>query len=153
MQHPIEYLPNDALLFLLVSRYCETDRLSAIAWSMFGQVIGWARVQAICDLCTSMSASVTIMPVLAGQRGRPSTNASASAVILRIWRLHFVVAPNIPARYCTGYLGDICVPADPNPMDFSGWFEAYLDNQWHVFGVSALKPDTHNLLLQQKGPI
>ena len=40
---------------------------------------------------------------------------------------------NIPARYATGYLGDIGVPADPNPMDFSAWFEAYLGGQWHTF--------------------
>ena len=40
---------------------------------------------------------------------------------------------NIPARYCTGYIGDIGVPVSPDPMDFSAWFEAYLGGAWHVF--------------------
>ena len=39
---------------------------------------------------------------------------------------------NIPARYCTGYLGDIGVPPDINPMDFSGWSEVYLDGRWYT---------------------
>ena len=40
---------------------------------------------------------------------------------------------NIPARYVTGYLGDIGVPPVRFPMDFSAWFEAYLGGQWYTF--------------------
>jgi transglutaminase-like putative cysteine protease len=40
---------------------------------------------------------------------------------------------NIPACYATGYLGDIGVAPDPNPMDFSAWFEVFLQGQWYTF--------------------
>jgi len=133
MQHPIENLPDEALLFLLGSRYCETDRLSTIAWSMFGHVEGWARVQAICDFVNQH--------VSFGYHHARATRTAWETYNERVGvcrdfahlALTFCRCTNIPARYCTGYLGDIGVPADPNPMDFSGWFEVYLDNQWHVF--------------------
>jgi transglutaminase-like putative cysteine protease len=133
MQHPIEDLPDDALLFLLGSRYCETDRLSAVAWSMFGHVEGWARVQAICDFVHQHVS-------FGYDHARPTRTAwetfNERVGVCRDFAhlaLTLCRCTNIPARYCTGYLGDIGVPADPNPMDFSGWFEVYLDNQWHVF--------------------
>jgi transglutaminase-like putative cysteine protease len=132
-QHPIEALPDDALLFLLGSRYCETDRLLQVAWSMFGHVEGWARVQAICDFVHQH--------VSFGYHHARNTRTAWETFNERIGvcrdfahlALTLCRCTNIPARYCTGYLGDIGVPADPNPMDFSGWFEAFLDNQWHVF--------------------
>ncbi len=40
---------------------------------------------------------------------------------------------NIPARYVNGYLGDIGVPPDPAPMDFSAWFEVFLGDRWYTF--------------------
>ncbi|MFL5285558.1 MAG: transglutaminase family protein [Rhodopila sp.] len=133
LQHPIEDLPDDVLLFLLGSRYCETDRLSAVAWSMFGHVEGWARVQAICDFVHQHVR-------FGYDYARPTRTAwetyNERVGVCRDFAhlaLTLCRCTNIPARYCTGYLGDIGVPADPNPMDFSGWFEVYLDNQWHVF--------------------
>lgn len=132
-QQPVENLPDEALLFLLPSRYCETDRLSEIAWSLFGHVQGWARVQAICDF---VHQHVTF-----GYHHARNTRTAWETYNERVGvcrdfahlALTLCRCTNIPARYCTGYLGDIGVPSDPNPMDFSGWFEAYLDNRWHVF--------------------
>jgi transglutaminase-like putative cysteine protease len=54
---------------------------------------------------------------------------------------------NIPARYCTGYLGDIGVPALDAPMDFSAWFEAYLGGQWHVFDARFNTPRIGRVLM------
>jgi transglutaminase-like putative cysteine protease len=132
-QHPIENLPDEVLLFLLGSRYCETDRLSTVAWSMFGHVEGWARVQAICDFVHQHVS-------FGYHHARPTRTAwetyNERVGVCRDFAhlaLTLCRCTNIPARYCTGYLGDIGVPADSNPMDFSGWFEAYLDNHWHVF--------------------
>jgi transglutaminase-like putative cysteine protease len=134
MQHPIEDLPNDALLFLLGSRYCETDRLSALAWSMFGHVEGWARVQAICDFVHQHVS-------FGYHHARPTRTAwetyNERVGVCRDFAhlaLTLCRCTNIPARYCTGYLGDIGVPADPNPMDFSGWFEC----TWTTSGMCSM---------------
>ena len=54
---------------------------------------------------------------------------------------------NIPARYCTGYLGDIGVPVDPNPMDFSAWFEVYLGDRWYTFDARNNKPRIGRVLI------
>ena len=132
-QHPVETLPNETLLFLLGSRYCETDRLTEFAWSRFGQLSGWARVQAICDF---VHRHVTF-----GYQHARATRTAWETFNERIGvcrdfahlALTLCRCCNIPARYCTGYLGDIGVPPDAAPMDFSGWFEAYLDHRWHVF--------------------
>jgi transglutaminase-like putative cysteine protease len=53
----------------------------------------------------------------------------------------------IPARYCTGYMGDIGIPYDPEPMDFSGWFEAYLSGQWYTFDARHNKPRIGRILM------
>ena len=133
MQHPVQTLPAETLMFLLGSRYCETDRLSDFAWSRFGHLQGWARVQAICDFVHGhisfgyQHARATRTAWEAFQEGVGVCRDFAH-LALTLCR-----CSNIPARYCTGYLGDIGVPPDPAPMDFSGWFEAYLGNQWHVF--------------------
>ncbi|MGZ8199130.1 MAG: transglutaminase-like domain-containing protein [Burkholderiales bacterium] len=132
-QHEITELPNDALVFLLGSRYCETDRLSDIAWSLFAKTPpGWARVQAICDhvhdwiefgyehACATASA----WDSYTGRKGVCRDYAHLAIAFCRCM--------NIPARYCTGYLGDIGVPR-VDPMDFSAWFEAYLGGQWYTF--------------------
>jgi transglutaminase-like putative cysteine protease len=146
-QHPIEELPDDALLFLLGSRYCETDRLSQVAWSMFGHVEGWARVRAICDFVHQH--------VSFGYHHARNTRTAWEAFNERVGvcrdfahlALTLCRCTNIPARYCTGYLGDIGVPADPNPMDFSGWFEAYLDGKWHVFDARHNTPRIGRILI------
>ena len=133
-QHAVPELPDDTLVFLLGSRYCETDRLSEIAWSLFGNTpLGWGRVQAICHYVHQHIAF--------GYEHARNTRTAWEAYCDRtgVCRdyAHLAVAfcrcMNIPARYCTGYLGDIGVPATDAPMDFAAWFEAYLDGAWHTF--------------------
>jgi transglutaminase-like putative cysteine protease len=133
-QHAAEDLPEETLVFLLGSRYCETDRLSETAWALFGQTpLGWPRVQAICDFVHGHIAF--------GYQHARATRTALEAFNERVGvcrdYTHLAIAfcrcMNIPARYCTGYLGDIGVPASPDPMDFSAWFEAYLVGGWHTF--------------------
>jgi transglutaminase-like putative cysteine protease len=133
-QHEISELPHDVLVFLLASRYCETERLMAAAWARFGNTpLGWARVQAICDFVQSYvhfgyqhaRATRTAADVLVERRGVCRDFAHLAITLCRCM--------NIPARYCTGYLGDIGVPPEPDPMDFSAWFEVYLGGRWCAF--------------------
>jgi transglutaminase-like putative cysteine protease len=133
-QHPVEELPEETLVFLLGSRYCDTDRLSDTAWSLFGNTpMGWGRVQAICDFVHNH--------ITFGYQFARSTRTAWEAYNERrgVCRdfahlgVAFCRAMNIPARYCTGYLSDVGVPPPYSPMDFAGWFEAYLDGAWHTF--------------------
>ena len=133
-QTPVEELPDDALLFLLGSRYCETDRLSDIAWRLFGTTpTGWPRVQAICDYVHEHIAfgyeharfTRTAWEALQDKTGVCRDYAHLAVAFCRCM--------NIPARYCTGYLGDIGIPPPYGPMDFAAWFEAYLDGNWYTF--------------------
>jgi transglutaminase-like putative cysteine protease len=132
-QHDIVELPNEALVFLLGSRYCETDRLSDTAWSLFAHTQpGWARVQAICDY---VHERITF----GYQHARSTASAWDSYMerkgVCRDYAhlaITFCRCMNIPARYCTGYMGDIGVPV-VEPMDFSAWFEVYLGGQWYTF--------------------
>jgi transglutaminase-like putative cysteine protease len=133
-QIAVEDLPPETLPFLLGSRYCETDLLSDLAWSLFGQTRpGWARVQAIVDYVHDRI-----------QFGYPHARSTRTAEQAHEERIgvcrdfaHLAVtlcrAMNIPARYCTGYLGDIGIPPVDAPMDFSAWFEVYLEGGWHTF--------------------
>jgi transglutaminase-like putative cysteine protease len=133
-QTPVEELPDETLMFLLGSRYCETDRLSDTAWKLFGATPpGWARVQAICDYVHN---HITF----GYEHARVTKTASdAHDEKLGVCRdfahlgVTFCRCMNIPARYCTGYLGDIGMPPPYGPMDFAGWFEAYLDGRWYTF--------------------
>lgn len=133
-QHAIQALPEEALMFLLGSRYCETDRLSETAWNLFaGAPTGWGRVQAICDF---VHQHITF----GYKHARPTKTAweafNERNGVCRDYA-HLAIAfcrcMNIPARYCTGYLGDIGVPPADSPMDFAGWFEAYLGGAWYTF--------------------
>jgi transglutaminase-like putative cysteine protease len=133
-QHEIAELPHDVLVFLLASRYCETERLMEAAWSRFGSApLGWSRVQAICDFVHShvrfgyqhARATKTATDVIIERRGVCRDFAHLAITLCRCM--------NIPARYCTGYLGDIGVPPEPDPMDFSAWFEVYLGGRWYAF--------------------
>ncbi len=132
-QHAVESLPSDTLMYLLGSRYCETDRLLAPAWAMFGHLQGWALVAAICGFVHGhvrfgyQHARVT-RTAWETYNERIGVCRDFAHLALTLCR-----CMNIPARYCTGYLGDIGVPPDTAPMDFSGWFEAYLGDRWHVF--------------------
>ncbi len=134
VQHAVEDLPDDTLLFLRGSRYCDTDHLSQAAWNLFGTTpLGWGRVQAICDFVHGHLA-------FGYHHARPTRTAweafQEGAGVCRDFA-HLAIAlcrcMNIPARYCTGYLGDIGIPPMDSPMDFSGWFEVYLENQWYTF--------------------
>ena len=133
-QHEVNELPHDALVYLLASRYCETDRLMSLAWTHFGKTpSGWTRVQAICDFVHShlrfgyphARPTRTAMDAFVERRGVCRDFAHLAVTLCRCM--------NIPARYCTGYLGDIGVPPEPEPMDFSAWFEVYLDGRWFTF--------------------
>ncbi len=133
-QQPVQELPNDVLVFLMGSRYCETDRLSDVAWNFFGgSPTGWGRVQAICDFVHRHVAF-----------GYEYANSTKSAWEVFNQRqgvcrdyahlaITFCRCMNIPARYCTGYLSDIGMTPPYGPGDFAGWFEAYLGGHWYTF--------------------
>ena len=133
-QAPVEHLPDDVLIFLLASRYCETDMLMDLAWSLFGNTPpGWKRVQSIVDYVHQRIK-------FGYEHARPTRTAGEGhAEQVGVCRdyAHLAVAlcrcMNIPARYCTGFLGDIGVPFSPAPMDFSAWFEVYLGGAWRTF--------------------
>ena len=147
-QIPVEALPDDTLVFLLGSRYCETDRMSQAAWDLFGKTpMGWARVNAICDF---VHEHITF----GYQHARPTKTAweafqEGQGVCRDFTHLAVTLCRcmNIPARYCTGYLGDIGVPPDPEPMDFSGWFEVYLSGQWYTFDARHNAPRIGRILM------
>ena len=148
LQHRIEDLPEESLVYLLGSRYCETDRLSDIAWSMFGTTPpGWARVQAICDF-------VHQHIVFGYQHARPTKTAweafNEGNGVCRDYAhlaVTFCRCLNIPARYCTGYLGDIGVPPSPDPMDFSAWFDVFLGGRWYTFDARNNVPRIGRVLI------
>lgn len=134
VQHPVEELPDECLPFLLNARYCEVDKLVPIAWDLFGHTEpGWRRVQAICDWVHEKVTfgyafarpTKSAVDVFTERVGVCRDFAHLASTLCRCM--------NIPARYTTGYLGDIGVPRSPNPIDFSGWFQAYLGGQWHTF--------------------
>lgn len=133
-EHPVETLPHDVLPFLLGSRYCETERLMDEAWRLFGHVApGWSRVQAVCDFVHQYIAfgydfarpTKTAVEAYIERQGVCRDYAHVAITLLRCL--------NIPACYCSGYLGDIGVPATDAPMDFSGWLEVYIGGAWHTF--------------------
>ena len=133
-EHPIETLPQETLVYLLGSRYCETERLMSDAWRLFGHLApGWSRVQAVCDFAHQHIAfgyhfarpTKTASEVYTERQGVCRDYAHLAITLLRCL--------NIPARYCTGYLGDIGVPVSQAPMDFAGWLEAYVGGAWHTF--------------------
>jgi transglutaminase-like putative cysteine protease len=144
---PVGDVPNEYLCYLLNSRYCEVDRFSNIAFELFGHVNpGWARVQAICDW---VHGKVTF----SYPHARPTKSAldvfTERIGVCRDFQhlaITFCRAMNIPARYATGYLGDIGVPY-AGPMDFSAWFEVYLENRWWTFDARHNKPRIGRVLM------
>jgi transglutaminase-like putative cysteine protease len=133
-EHTVRDLPESALMYLLSSRYCETDLLMQDAWRLFGHLPpGWSRVQAICDFVNEY--------VTFGYQFARSTKTALDTYRERqgVCRdfahlaISFCRCLNVPARYCTGYLGDIGVPAVDAPMDFAGSMEVYLGGAWHAF--------------------
>ena len=141
VQVPVEDLPADVLVYLLGSRYCETDRLSDAAWALFGQgPTGWARVQAIVQYAHERiefgyhhaRATKTAFEAHDERRGVCRDFAHLAITLCRCM--------NIPARYCTGYMGDIGIPKVDDPMDFSAWMEVYLDGEWYTFDARHNRP-------------
>ncbi|MET7247600.1 transglutaminase family protein [Methylobacterium sp. EM32] len=134
VQHPVQDLPDDVMVYLLGSRYCDTDKLSNTAWQLFGHTPeGWARVQAIVDyvherIRFDYQRADATRSALDGFNQREGVCRDFAHLAVTFCR-----CMNIPARYCTGYLGDIGVPAVPDPMDFSAWFEVYLSGRWYTF--------------------
>jgi transglutaminase-like putative cysteine protease len=147
-EHPVNELPHETLRYLLNSRYCEVDRLSNIAADLFGNVPqGWGRVQAVCEW---VHAKVSF--------GYHHARSSKTALDVFTERcgvcrdfqhlaITFCRALNIPARYATGYLGDIGIPPAPEPMDFSAWFEVYLENRWWTFDARHNQPRIGRVLM------
>ena len=140
-------LPNEMLGYLLNSRYCEVDRFSNIAFELFGNLDpGWGRVQAICNWVHNKVA-------FNYQHARPTKTAldvyTERVGVCRDFQhlaITFCRALNIPARYATGYLGDIGVPV-VLPMDFSAWFEVYLDGRWWTFDARNNQPRLGRVLI------
>lgn len=147
-QVPVEELPEDVLVFLLGSRYCDTDRLMDLAWQTFGQTpAGWARVQAICDyvhdrIVFDYQKADSTRTAFGGHCDQTGVCRDFAHLAVTLCR-----CMNIPARYCTGYLGDIGVPVDPNPMDFSAWFEVYLEGGWYTFDARHNVPRIGRILM------
>ena len=145
--HPVDELPDECLRFLLASRYCEVDRMSQTAWDLFGNTPPtWERVQAVMDwVHTNVSfgyefarSTKTAADVCHDRQGVCRDFQHLAITMLR--------ALNVPARYATGYLGDIGVPPSPLPMDFSAWFEVYLGNRWYALDARHNQPRIGRIL-------
>jgi transglutaminase-like putative cysteine protease len=145
--HPVEALPHECLQFLLASRYCEVDRMVEMAWDLFGQTpFTWERVQAVMDWVHGhisfgyqyARSTKTAADVCEEKQGVCRDFQHLAITMLR--------ALNVPARYATGYLGDIGVPPAPSPMDFSAWFEVYLGNRWYTLDARHNKPRIGRIL-------
>lgn len=148
LEVPVSDLPNYAMHFLGGSRYCETDELTPIAWQLFGHIKpGYGRVKAICEFVHNQ--------IKFDYQQARSTRTAFAAYNERVGvcrdfahlAIAFCRCLNIPACYVNGYLGDIGVPADPAPMDFSAWFEAYLDHRWVTFDSRHNAPRTGRIVL------
>ncbi len=133
-QDAVEDLPGEVLVFLLGSRYCETDLLSETAWQLFSWTApGVARVQAICDFVHNHIAfnyQNALATRSAAEVYRQQTGVCRDFAHLAIT---FCRCMNIPARYCTGYLSDIGTPLPHAVGDFAAWFEVWIDGRWQMF--------------------
>jgi transglutaminase-like putative cysteine protease len=147
-QTAVQDLPEETLIYLLGSRYCETDLLSNIAWGLFAQApTGWGRVQAICDFVhqhISFGYEYANVTKTAWQAFNEQKGVCRDYAHLAIT---FCRCMNIPARYCTGYLADIGIPPPYGPMDFAGWFEAWLDGRWQIFDARNNMPRIGRVLI------
>ena len=131
-QHDPTELPLETLQFLLPSRYCEVDsELLPFAWNQFGHTApGWARVKAITTFVNQhirfdYKTARPTRTALDAYREREGVCRDFTHLAVTLCR-----CMNIPARYTTGYLGDIGVP-ESGPMDFSAWFEVFLGDRWY----------------------
>ncbi len=145
---PVEQLPESTLVYLLGSRYCETDLLSDVAWRQFGNgPRGWARVQAICDFVHQRIR----FNYAHARRTRTAWEAFNEGQGVCRDYAHLAIAlcrcMNIPARYCTGYLGDMGTEPPYGPMDFAAWFEVWLGDRWYAFDARNNTPRIGRVLL------
>lgn len=147
-QHPVEELPADTLVYLLGSRYCDTDRMSDRAWALFGDGrTGWELVQAICDYAHERivfnyqhaDSTRTASDADRDRRGVCRDYAHLAVTLCRCL--------NIPARYCTGFLGDMGTPPPYGVMDFAAWCEVYLGGAWHTFDARNNTPRIGRILI------
>ena len=147
-QHSVEELPEETLVFLLGSRYCDTDLLSPTAWQLFQSTPpGWPRVQAICDYVHDRIAfdyQNARATRTAAQAYEERTGVCRDYAHLAIT---FCRCMNIPARYCTGYLSDVGTPPPWGVGDFAAWFEVYLGGQWHMFDARNNVPRIGRVLM------
>jgi transglutaminase-like putative cysteine protease len=148
IQHDINQLPDDVLVFLLGSRYCDTDRLADFAWKTFSNTpLGWPRVQAILDFAHHR----IVFDYTKADPFRTAYGGFTEGVGVCRDYAHLAITlcrcMNIPARYCTGYLGDIGVAKDPNPMDFSAWMEVYLGGRWFTVDARHNTPRIGRILI------
>jgi len=147
-QRNVQDLPDSTLLFLLASRYCEVDsELREVADRLSGQATpGWGRVLAICDFVHAHLR----FDYMQARANRTALEAFPEGTGVCRDYMHLAITlcriMNIPARYCTGYLGDIGVPVT-EPMDFSAWFEVYLGDSWHVFDARNNTPRIGRVLM------
>ncbi|KAA2213270.1 transglutaminase-like domain-containing protein [Teichococcus oryzae] len=147
-QHEVQDLPDEVLVYLLGSRYCDTDRLADFAWARFGGTPpGWGRVQAICDhvhnhIRFDYQMADATRTAHGGHTDKVGVCRDFAHLAITLCR-----CMNIPARYCTGYLGDIGVPPVDAPMDFSAWFEAYLGGEWYTFDARHNTPRIGRILM------
>jgi transglutaminase-like putative cysteine protease len=145
---PVAQLPDDVVGFLVGSRYCETDKLSPLAWSLFGNAPrGFRRVQAIVDyvhqrLTFGYQFARSTRTAWEGHEERVGVCRDFAHLAIALCR-----CMNIPARYATGYLGDIGIPPVPAPMDFSAWFEAYVGGRWFTFDARHRVPRIGRILM------
>ncbi len=148
LQVPVEQLPETTLVYLLGSRYCEIEMLSEFAWNRFGAgPTGWQRVQAICDFVHNH--------IFFGYEHARCTRTAWEAYnegvgVCRDYA-HLAIALcrslNIPARYCTGYLGDVGTEPPYGPMDFAAWFEVFLGDRWYTFDARNNTPRIGRVLI------
>ena len=145
---PIAALPADAIVFLLGSRYCETDRMMDLAWRLFGSIpAGWGRVQAIVDythdrLRFDYQQARATRTAFEAHEERVGVCRDFAHLAITLCR-----CMNIPARYCTGWLGDIRIEPLDDPMDFSAWIEVFLDGQWFTFDARHNVPRVGRVLM------
>lgn len=149
-QTPVEELPAEALIYLLPSRFCDSDRFQDLAWQLFGSATpGSGRVHAVCDFAHQHIE-------FGYHHARPSRTATETynegRGVCRDYAhlaISFCRALNIPARYCTGYLSDVGTTPPYPPGDFAAWFEAYLDNKWYMFDPRNNEPKVGRFLIAQ----
>jgi transglutaminase-like putative cysteine protease len=131
---PVQALPIDTYRYLNASTYCDTAALMQLAWQTFGHLPGgWGQVQAICDW-VHQRLRFDYGAVLPEQRA--SDTLAAGAGVCRDFA-HLAITLcrclNLPARYCTGYLGYTGITVGTAPVDFSAWFQVFLCDRWHTF--------------------